>query len=143
MVHEKLCALGVMFFPYIRRLAKGLVKTGHEGQMGLHHTAWRWACVVHPILCLVDPLVFALCSGSFFSMKISMVFIPEFISDIFLHKKDKRRFSTKNCVSSDNFYLSVGSIPDKTSSKVIGKVNACKMHQINLPVAHLYVMRHR
>jgi hypothetical protein len=26
---------------------------------------------------------------------------------------------------------------------VIGKVNACKMHQINLPVAHLYVMRHR
>jgi hypothetical protein len=55
LVHEKLCAPRVRVFSYIRRLAKGLVERGREGQMGLHHVARRWAPVVHPLWRLVGP----------------------------------------------------------------------------------------
>jgi hypothetical protein len=48
-------------------------------------------------------------------------------------KKDRNRFSAKNSISSGSFYPSVGSIVDKTSSKVIGKVNAYDMHHTPSP----------
>jgi predicted membrane chloride channel (bestrophin family) len=48
-------------------------------------------------------------------------------------KKDRKRFSAKNNISSGSFYPSVGSIVDKTSSKVIGKVNAYDMHHTPSP----------
>jgi hypothetical protein len=54
---------------------------------------------------------------------------PQIYFQSFLHKKDRKRFSAKNSVSSGSFYPNVGSISNKTSSKVIGKVNAYEMHQ--------------
>jgi hypothetical protein len=44
-------------------------------------------------------------------------------------RKRQKEVSAKNSVSSSSFYPSVGSGLDKTSSKVIGKVNAYEMYE--------------
>jgi hypothetical protein len=55
--------------------------------------------------------------GCSFCIKTSMVLSPNLFSSFPTQKRQKRDFA-KNSVSSDIFYPSIGSIPDKTSSTV-------------------------
>jgi hypothetical protein len=83
-----------------------------------------------PSLAPRGPLGLRLALRFLLSMKTSIVFFFEFISEVFGNKKDRKRFSAKNNISFGSFYPSVGSILDKTSSKVIGKDNLCEMHHL-------------
>jgi hypothetical protein len=83
--------LGLGFFLYIWRLAKGLIERGHEGQMGPNHAATRWAHVVHPILRLVGPLVSVLCIESS-SMNTSVVFFLNIFSMFPPQRRQKEVF---------------------------------------------------
>jgi hypothetical protein len=42
---------------YLRSHVKGLKERGYKGQLGLHHAARKWVCVVQPIWRLVGPQV--------------------------------------------------------------------------------------
>jgi hypothetical protein len=54
----------------------------------------------------------------------------------FLQEKYRKRFSIKNNVSFGSFYPSVGSILNKISSKVMGKVNVYEMYQSQSNLCH-------
>jgi hypothetical protein len=73
-------------------------------------------------LALVALLVSPLGSGGFSCIKTSHVFFFDFFASFPTRKRQKGDFA-KNNISSDSFYPSVGSIIDKTTSKVIEKVN--------------------
>jgi hypothetical protein len=79
--HEKLHALGCRFFPEYKDGPNELFERVHEGQMVLHHAAWRWACMVHPILRLMGPLISIVFCGIF----------PRIYFWCFLHEKDRKR----------------------------------------------------
>jgi hypothetical protein len=79
---------------YIRIHAKGHLERGHEGKLGLHHAARKWAHVVHPLWHLVGAQVYAFGLNSF-SLKTFMVFSLEFISEVTCMTKDRKEFCAK------------------------------------------------
>jgi hypothetical protein len=74
-------------------------------------------------------LVFSFGSNFSFFLKTFVIFSPNYFL-CFLHKKVRKEILLKTASVPAVFYPSVGSTPDKISSKVIGKVDAFAMHQL-------------
>jgi hypothetical protein len=92
---------------------------------------------MHPLWRLVASRSSSSAQTSSFTWKLLLYFSLNFFRR-YLHEKEKIEFSAKNSVSSDSFYPRVGSISDKTSNKVIGKVKAFEMHQFFPMLGSLY-----
>jgi hypothetical protein len=85
--------------------------------MGMHHASRKWAHVVRPFWRLMGPQVYIFGSNSFFLENFHDIF-PQIYFHSYLHEKNKNELSAKNNASFSSFYPRVGSIPDKTSSKL-------------------------